>query len=299
MRLFHSIRILLLLIIASSLFISCSATNPLLIDNADRLSLEEIQIHFIDVGDGDATLIRLPGNKNILIDAGGTAEGPGLVRYLRSVGVRHIDHLIFTHPHDDHIGGLFSLLPVIEVKNFYDNGSENLSSIMYEDYLMSVRNDLSRYRVLQAGESLLFGGVKIDVVNPLLPLTGNLNEDSIVLRMRYGGITILLAGDIGETGERRLLDIGTELKSHVLKVGHHGDFNASSEEFLSAVRPQAAIISVGTDDKYSRPKLETLIRLKKAGAKVYRTDRNGHIILKTNGKVFPLITSKPLNGERK
>jgi competence protein ComEC len=170
---------------------------------------------------------------------------------------------------------------------------------MYEDYLMSVRKDLSRYRVLQAGESLSFGGVKIDVINPILPLSGNLNEDSIVLRVRYGGIAILLTGDMGVLGERRLLNIGTKLKSQILKVGHHGADNSCSEEFLAAVGPQAAVITASAGNKYGRPRQVTLERLKAAGIKVYRTDLNGHIVLKTDGKVFSLHTEKPLNGDPK
>jgi competence protein ComEC len=266
---------------------------PVIFAEDDRLEL-----HFIDLGDGESIFIKLPheGNKNILVDAGGPAAGPGLVEYLRSIGTRRIDHLIFTHPHDDHTGGGANVFSEFEVGNYYDNGSSNFDSTMYEDYLMSVRKDLSRYRVLQAGESLLFGGVKIDVINPILPLSGNLNEDSIVLRVRYGGIAILLAGDMGILGEKRLLNIGTELKSRVLKVGHHGDDDASSKEFLAAVGPQAAVIIVSAGNKYARPEQGTLNRLERAGIKVYRTDLNGHIVLKTDGKEFSLHIEKPLNG---
>ena len=258
---------------------------------------DNIELHFIDAGGGDAIFFRLPDGKNMLVDTGSPVAGPGLVDYLRSIGTRRIDHLIFTHLHGDHIGGMFNVLSEFEVGNFYDNGFSDFSTPMYGDYLMSVRKDLSKYNVLQAGEQLSFDGVKVDVINPMLPPTGNLNEDSIVLRVRYGGITILLARDIGVLGERRFLDIGTELKSHILKVGHHGDDDASSEEFLAAVRPQAAVITVSAGNKYRRPRQGALERLKAAGIKVYRTDLNGHIILKTDGKVFSLHTEKSLNGE--
>ena len=261
-----------------------------------------LELHFIDVEGGDSIFISLPDGKNILVDAGSPAAGPGLVKYLRSIGTRRIDHLIFTHPHDDHIGGLFNVLSEFEVGNFYDNGFSDFDNPVFGDYIKLVRKGHSKYSVLQAGESLSFGGVKIDVINPLLPLTGNLNNDSIVLRLRYGEISVLLAADMGIPGERRLLNEGTELKSHVLKVAHHGSEKTSSDEFLAAVRPQAAIISVGMDNKYSRPKAETLNRLKNAGTKIYRTDLNGHIILKTDGKTFSLDTErsiKALTGDSK
>ena len=258
-----------------------------------------LELHFIDVEGGDSIFISLPDGKNILVDAGSPAAGPGLVKYLRSIGTRRIDHLIFTHPHDDHIGGLFNVLSEFEVGNFYDNGFSDFDNPVFGDYIKLVRKGHSKYSVLQAGESLSFGGVKIDVINPLLPPTGNLNEDSIVLRVHYGGIAILLTGDIGAIGERRLLNTSTELKSDVLKVGHHGADNASSAAFLSAVRPQAAVITVSATNKYARPRPETLNRLKAAGIKIFRTDLDGHIVLKTDGKVFSLHTEKSLNGDRK
>jgi len=260
-----------------------------------------LELHFIDVEEGDATFIKLPreGNKNILVDAGGPAAGPGLVKYLKSIGTKRIDHLILTHTHDDHIGGVFNVLSEFEVGNFHDNGFSNFGSTIYGDYLKSIRSDLSKYRILQAGEQLSFEELKIEVINPVLPPTGSLNEDSIVLRLRYGEIAILLAGDMGKIGERRLLNIGTELSSHVLKVGHHGADNASSEEFLAAAKPQAAVITVSAVSDYERPEQGTLNRLERAGVKIYRTDRNGHIILKTDGKVFSLHTEKALNGDTK
>jgi len=258
-----------------------------------------LELYFIDVEEGDSTFIKLPDGKNLLVDAGSPAAGHGLVKYLKSIGTRQIDHLIFTHPHDDHIGGVFKILSEFEVKKFYDNGLNNFQSAIYRDYLKFVRSDLAKYRVLQAGEHLSFGDLKIEVINPLLPPTGNLNEDSIVLRLRYGGIAILLAADMGVLGERRLLNIGTELKSQILKVGHHGADNASSEEFLAAAGPQAAVITVSAINKYARPEQGTLNRLERAGIKVYRTDLNGHIILRSDGKVFSLHTEKPLNGDPK
>lgn len=258
-----------------------------------------LELHFIDVGMGDSMLIDLPDGSNILVDAGGPESGPGLVRYLKGEGVERIDRLIFTHPHDDHIGGIFNLLSEFKVGVFYDNGFSNFKSTIYGPYLKHVRNDLSKYRVLQAGETLSFGGVNIEVINPLLPPAGKLNADSIVLRVCYGDVSVLLAGDIGVSSERRLLYSGIELKSDVLKVGHHGSEKASSEAFLAAVGARAAVINAGADNKYARPRQETLKRLEAAGMKIYRTDQDGHVVLKTDGKEFSLHTEKTLNGESK
>jgi len=299
MCVFSNTRKLLLLIITSILFIACSTTDRIHVETGDPKTYKEITLHFIDVGKGDSTLINLPDGKNILVDSGSPAKAPGLVKYLRSIGTRRIDHLIFTHPHDDHIGGVFNILSEFEIGNFYDNGFSNFHSSIYRDYLKSVRNDLAKYRILQAGEQILFEELKIEVINPLLPPVGNLNEDSIVLRLHYGDVRVLFSGDMGKIGERRLLNIGTELSSHVLKVGHHGADNACSEEFLAAVGPQAAVITISAVNDYARPEPGTLNSLERAGVKVYRTDLNGHIILKTNGKVFSLHTEKALDGDSK
>lgn len=297
MYLFNNAGRLTLLIIASVFFMACSTTDHIRVGTDDPKTYREITLYFIDVGKGDSTLINLPDGKNILVDAGSPAAGPGLVKYLRSIGTRRIDHLIFTHPHDDHIGGVFNIISEFEVGSFYDNGISNFQSAIYRDYLKSVRSDLAKYRILQAGEQLSFGELKIEVINPLLPPTGNLNDDSIVLRLHYGDVRVLLSGDMGKVGEKRLLNIGTELSSHVLKVGHHGADNACSEEFLTAVGPQAAVITISAVNEHARPAQGILNRLERAGVKIYRTDRNGHIILKTDGKVFSLHPSKSFNGD--
>jgi competence protein ComEC len=252
----------------------------------------ELDIHFVDVGQGDCTFIILPDGRNILIDVGSPAAGPRIVDYLKSLGIKEIDHLILTHPHDDHIGGIFSLLHEFTVANYYDNGFSNFDSEIYGDYLKLIRRDLSKYHILQAGESLIFGDVKIKVLNPLLPPAGHLNNDSIVLRLSYGNTRILFTGDIGEAGEKRLLKINAELTSQILKIGHHGWNDATSMQFLSRVQPEIAIINVDMINKYALPHPEVLRRLSKAGIKVYRTDINGSIRVKSDGKTFSIYTER-------
>jgi competence protein ComEC len=255
-------------------------------------SLELLTVHFIDVGQGDASFIELPDGKNILIDTGSPAGGPKLVKYLRSLHITKINNLILTHPHDDHIGGIFSLLSVFEIDKFYDNGFSNFDSTVYFDYVTAVRENLSKYRVLQAGESLTFNDTKIDVLNPLLPPTGNLNNDSIVLRLIYKDIKILLAGDVSAPGELRLLKVSSNLQSQILKAAHHGENDALSEEFLEAVRPEAAILSVALINRYARPHQGVIKSLSERNIRTFRTDLHGHIVLKTDGRTFSITTEK-------
>ena len=173
-----------LFLIVSILFLSL-APNAVFSDSTDLKTNSELAVHFIDVGQGDCIFIAFPGGKNMLIDTGSPSGGPKAVHYLKSMGIKKIDHLVLTHAHDDHIGGIFSIMSEFEVINFYDNGFGNLKSDLYRDYIKLVRNDLSKYNILQAGESFLFGNIRIEVLNPLLPPTGNLNNDSIVLMLFY------------------------------------------------------------------------------------------------------------------
>jgi beta-lactamase superfamily II metal-dependent hydrolase len=253
---------------------------------------KELTVHFIDVGDGESTLISLPSGENILVDTGSPIGGPKVVRYLSSLGINRVDHLVITHPHPDHMGGTFSILEWFDVSSIYDNGLSNFRSDFFEFYIQAVRADLSRYRILQAGESLLFNDVRIDVLNPILPPTGNPNNDSIVLRLIYKDIRILFTGDLGYLGERRLLKLGIDIESQILKLGHHGENDASSNEFLTSVRPEVAIISVSKSDKYARPHPEVLKRLKQAGVRVFRTDYKGSIVLRTNGTTYSISTER-------
>ncbi len=252
----------------------------------------KMEVHFINAGQGDSTLITLPNGKTILIDTGSSAEGPNIAKYLRSHGITSIDHLILTHAHDDHIGGIFSIAAEFKINSFYDNGLNNFESTAYGDYIKLVRNDLSKYKIIQAGESISTGLVKIKVINPLLPPTGDLNDDSIVLRVSYGGIHIFLAGDIGHLGERRLLKTNQELKSHILKCGHHGDNNAGSHAFLEKIKPETVIISLAADNQYALPHDAALARFRKVDADIYRTDLNGTIVIKTDGKTYSIHSER-------
>lgn len=280
-----------LLLTVSILFLSLTP-NAAFSDLTDLKTNSELAVHFIDVGEGDCIFIALPSGKNMLIDTGSPSGGPKAVQYLKSMGIKKIDYLILTHPHDDHIGGIFSIMSEFEVINFYDNGFGNFKSDIYRDYIKLVRKDLSKYNILQAGESFLFSNIRIEVLNPLLPPTGNLNNDSIVLRLIYGDIKILFSGDLGQLGEHRLLNLGTELTGQILKAGHHGENNTSSDDFLKSVKPETAIISVSRINKYARPHREILSRLGQIGAKIYRTDLSGNIILKTDGKTYTIKTEK-------
>jgi beta-lactamase superfamily II metal-dependent hydrolase len=249
---------------------------------------DELVVHFIDVGQGDSTLIVPPDGSTILVDTGSPVNGPLLINYLRMIAVNRINRMIFTHAHDDHIGGIFSVISSFKVDEFCDNGFSNFKSSLYGEYIKLVRGDLSKYRLLQAGEVIKSGDVEIAVLNPIMPPSGDLNDDSIVLKITFRDVSILLAGDIGVLGEKRLLNSGVDLKSNILKIGHHGDVNSGSDAFLDAVSPETVIISAGVDNKYAVPDLALIKRLRKRHVRIYRTDQNGNIFFKTDGRRYSI-----------
>lgn len=265
-------------------FTACASLSPL------YKAKDTLSVHFIDVGLGDSIFIDMPSGKNMLVDAGDKAAGPRVAAYLKSIGVKNIDHLILTHQDDDHIGGMFDILSEFEVGHYYDNGLGNLRSTFYGDYIFSVRNDLSRYTILQKGESLSFGDVHFEVLNPFLPPTGNQNNDSIVFRLIYGDTRMLFTADMGQNVEKMLLAHGTDLSSQILKVGHHGENDASSKDFLHSVGPEVAIISVSTINIYGRPHRDVLGRIEETGAQLYRTDQHGNVVLRTDGATYSITT---------
>lgn len=240
------------------------------------------RIHFINVGEGDSILLEIEG-KSALIDTGNLVSGPRLVKYLKEKGIEKLDYLILTHPHPDHIGGVFFILPALKVEKIYDNG-QDLAGVRksgaiyrwYEDLVRKRKN----YAVLISGDSLSLGSLTLEVLwPPEAPTSSDFNAFSLLIMVKGGGFSCLLTGDLTAAGERELLKREVNLKADLLKVGHHGAEDATSEEFLEAVSPAIAVISVDKDNFWGYPSARVLERLKKAGVKVYRTDREGDIVL--------------------
>ena len=280
--------LLLIAVLFISSITACASHPKLSTEKAYRTAT----IHFLDVGQGDSTLFSLPSGETILVDAGGPSAGPKVTGYLKDLGISRIDHLIFTHPHDDHIGGIFSIMKEFDVISIHDNGFSNSDSKIYKEYISLIKKDPSIYNILQTGTSLIFGDVSIEVLNPRPPPTGKQNRDSIVMKVNYGNINVFMAGDMESKGERDLLKTSPDITSRILKVSHHGDRDSTSDEFLKSLNPEIAIISVGKANIYARPHQEVLRRLNSAGSRVYRTDINGDIIMKTDGKGYTIITAK-------
>lgn len=260
----------------------------------------ELSVHVLNVGQGSSTLIIGPDGETILIDTGDWRDdGEDVIAYLEAQGVTRIDHLVTTHPDADHIGGHAAVIEHFETEHegvgaVYDPGIAS-SSATYDAYLDAVEtHDVTLYRT-QAGDSIQMSGVDVQVLAPPEGYVANKdsNENSLVLHLQFGESSFLLPGD-GETASEEYLveTYGDRLNSTVLAVGHHGSQSSTSEAFLDAVSPQAAVISSAYDSQYGHPHEEVLSRLDARSIPTYWTGTHGTIVFTSNGSAVTVATQQ-------
>lgn len=238
-------------------------------------------VHFIDVGQGDSILIQV-NSKNLLIDSGPSTSKDKLLKYINSLKISKFDYIIATHPHEDHIGNMSYIIDNFEVLNFYApkiSSNTKAFETMIESLVMK---DL-KIKVLKPNiKSIDLGeNTKVDVFSPISNEYENINNFSSIIKISYGNNSFLFTGDSEELSEKEVLSKGYDLKSDVLKIGHHGSSSSTSKRFLDAVDPYIAVISAGKDNSYGHPSQEVLSRLK--DLTIYRTDLNGNILIKSDG----------------
>ncbi len=253
---------------------------------------------FFDVGQGDAIFVRFPNGKNMLVDA-----GPGgyrnrfdktLASYMRCIGASKIDHLVMSHPHSDHIGGMPKILENIRVAELDGNGRA-FASLVYRHVLRMALERKVPLRILH-GPAPWFkeAGVSVDALFPpdpdLHPRDKNENEHSIVLVLRYPGGSLLLPGDIERDAENYLTQSAADLRCDILKVPHHGGARSSGARFLDRVKARWAIISAGKDNKFGHPTQSVLQRLMARGTGIFRTDQDGAVVIRGYGWFWTLRT---------
>ncbi|MBR6137074.1 MAG: MBL fold metallo-hydrolase [Bacilli bacterium] len=239
---------------------------------------ELLEIYYFDVGEADSTLIRYK-NHNILIDAGNTIDGKKLSKYLKSIGVTNIELAFATHAHEDHIGGMQWIVYKIPVDVIYmpEHFAEWKS---YQNLMNSTKEKNVPIKVPQIDQEFNIEDLNIKVL--WVGKSEDYNENSIVLKLNYKNTNYLFMGDATNDVELQILD--KDIKSDVLKVGHHGSKNSSSANFLYKVEPKYAIISVGKDNEYGHPHDIVLEKLEKLNTTIYRTDLSHTIRLKSDGE---------------
>ena len=274
------LQVALLLILGAALF------------SATAIASNNLTVHFLDVGQGDSELIQF-NNKNVLVDGGVQDMGPRVESYLRDHGVSSLDLVVATHPHEDHIGGLLKVLNDFPVKQVLDSGQPDTSQT-YESFLTLIDNKNIPYKVCERGQTIdLDPSLKIEVISPpAVHFSDDLNQNSIVLKITYNQVSFLLMGDAGFEAENSIMDAGYDLKSTILKVGHHGSSSATGQAFLNAVQPAVQIIEVGAGNDYDHPTQRTLAALQLAGSATYRTDLDGNVVVTTDGVSYTVSTQK-------
>lgn len=252
-----------------------------------------LQVIFLDVGQGDAILVRTPGGRVLLVDGGPPEAGPRLVRDLKRLGVERIDVLLSTHPHADHIGGLLEVLQAFPVGVVYDPGVVHTTST-FERYLRLIEQKGIPFRLARRGVELPLGEeVRAQVLWPEVEAVaraeeaGELNAASVVVRLSYGQVALLLTGDIEREQEEVLLRRG-DVRAQILKVAHHGSNSSTGSTFLVRVGPRVAVIQVGRDNPYGHPGRQVLARLAARGVEVWRTDQNGTVSLESDGVTWQI-----------
>ena len=255
----------------------------------------DLSIDILDVGQGDCIFIVLPNGKTVLIDAGNSYNANFIINYIQSKGKSAIDHVIVTHPHADHIGAMEAVIRAFDVKNLYMTKATT-TTVTFERLLDAIGEKGLSVQTAKAGVTLFdFGNLKAEFVAPNKNSYGNINNFSAVLLLSYNERRFLFSGDAEQESEAEILAAGYNISADVLKVGHHGSHTASTQNYITAVSPSAAVISVGKNNTFDHPREITLATLNSFGARIWRTDEDGTVAVVCDG-VNITVNGLLLNG---
>lgn len=272
-------RLTAILLLVCLLFCGCSAKQPSGIVSTPVQ--EQLWVHFIDVGQADSILLECDG-KFALVDGGNDEDGGSVAAYLMMQGVSELELVVSTHPHEDHIGGLSTVIDMIPAKTVWSSAIPNNTNAV-RNFQKSVSKQGLEIEQPKVGQTFQLGTATITVLGPVKEYS-DLNNLSLVLMVQHGGKRFLLTGDMERIAENDLVESGADLKADVLKVGHHGSEGSTGYIFLREVMPTYAVISCGKDNSYGHPDEATLSRFRDAEAIVLRTDESSTIIARSDGE---------------
>lgn len=267
--------------------------SPQMPISSERQSI--MNVHFIDVGQGDSILIQTPAKKTILVDGGSPKAGPKVVDYLKKLQIEKLDLMIATHPDIDHIGGLPHVMKSIQVNELIDSG-KFYTTKTYFKYVNQIKQNNIPIVTATKGEYIhIDPALKIKVLNTYERRKNN-NQSSIVLKITYDDIDFLLMADV-EKGQEKELQAEYNLKADIVKIAHHGSRTSSSLEFLQEVNPKIALITYSKKNKYGHPVQQVIENLNNINTLIYSTAVFGDIIIQTDGQNFFIIPTKsPIDG---
>lgn len=270
------------------LFLNVFIINPLY--NARPWSGEDLEVHFIDVGQGDSILIQSK-DMAMVIDGGENHMGERVVTYLKSLGIEKLDYLVATHPHSDHIGGIDTILYEIPVDTIIMPHVYH-STKTYADVIKAIKDVNGYISYPEVGDLYPFNNGYFTIVAPNNQDYSNINNYSIGIRLTHGYNDFLFTSDAEIIAEEEMLSNGLNLSSEVYKLAHHGSTTSNSSEFLDAVNPYYAVATVGYDNDYGHPHNEILKEMVDRNIKLYRTDLQGTIIITSNGSTLKVNTTE-------
>ena len=262
---------------------------------------EGLLVYFLDVGQGDCELIRIPGESeyyNVLIDTGEYGYADGLTEYLHDLGVERIDALVCSHPHTDHMGCMARIVQRFEIGGLYMPllpEEQTPATAAYEKLLdAAAEKGLVITQLCEDAYLESPAGSQFQVMSPRKDAVWeSVNDYSAVIRLTYGESSFLFTGDAEKDSEAVILEDGYLVEADVLKCGHHGSKTSTSAKFLKAVAPEFAVISCGADNRYGHPHTGTMDKLAKLGVEVYRTDEDGTVLAKSDGTTITFTTGLP------
>lgn len=251
-----------------------------------QIAAADITVSFLDVGQGDATLVQTTDGCTILVDAG-RHDRNDVLGHLSAAGVQQLDYLIGTHPHADHIGQFPDVLAHLPVSEVWMSGWEH-GSRTFERSLDAILDTDARYEEPRAGHEVACGDARMTVLHPVDPLADI--HDNLVVRIDYGSFSAIVTGDAETEHEHAMIRREERLDATVLQLGHHGSHTSSSPEFLHAVSPQVAVYSAGAANSYGHPHDVVTQRVTGLGIALYGTDRHGTIRITSDGQDHSLTT---------
>ncbi|WFA08863.1 MBL fold metallo-hydrolase [Tissierella sp. Yu-01] len=248
-----------------------------------------LEVHFIDVGQADSILIK-SGTESMLIDAGNNADGDLVVNYLKEQEISDLKFVIGTHPHEDHIGGLDDVIDNFNIATIIMPNVMHTTKT-FEDVLDSINNKGLKINSPKVGTTYDLNGASVLILAPNSEEYKELNNYSVVVKLTHGENSFLFTGDAEALSENEMMEnnIGV-LDSDILKIGHHGSITSTSGEFLDAVNPKYAIISLGKDNDYGHPHKEIIELLEENEIEILRTDKMGTIVATSDGTILDLYT---------
>lgn len=247
---------------------------------------DKLVMHFIDVGQGDCTFIAANG-KTMLVDCGESEAAETVIDYLSQLGVRHLDHIIATHPHSDHMGGMSTIIDSFDVGEViipHIPDDQTPTTHFYEKFLDSCAAAKVKISETTVGTEFQLGDAHIEFIAPDGKHYDDLNNYSLSFVLTHGDNTFLLTGDAETESEAAMLKSGSLGKIDLYKAGHHGSAYSSTKELLEVIRPDIAVISCGSENPYGHPADSTVKRIRKYTKYIFRTDLNGSIIIESDGK---------------